>query len=189
MIGVTGSCRRHRPVLVDLVDRGERGPATAAALDHLALCADCERELTEMALTIAALRRAGNAYRALRVPDAGAEGVRVASALRPPAPTRRRPDWSRRLQLGGLLAGAGIAAMVVAPQIGLMPVRQITDPAPASRPAAAAMWQQAERRLAATPDPGTRAVLVLPPRYPEGLLRPWKEVPATDATTRELEPS
>ena len=29
----------------------------------------------------------------------------------------------------------------------------------------------------------------MPPRYPDGLIRPWKEVPATDATQRGPEPS
>jgi hypothetical protein len=47
-----------------------------------------------------------------------------------------------------------------------------------------------EHRLAVTPDTAPiAAVRSLPPRYPEGLLRPWKEVPTTDATARELEPS
>ena len=69
MIAADTACRRHRPVLVDLVDHGERGPATPAALDHLATCRPCERELTELALTIAALRRAGAAYR--RAADRG----------------------------------------------------------------------------------------------------------------------
>jgi hypothetical protein len=183
------SCRRHRPVLVDLVDRGERGPGTPAALDHLAVCGACERELTELALTIAALRRAGTAYRALRVPETAPAAARLVPAGRAQATPLRKPDWGRRLQLGSLLTSAGIAAMLVAPHVGLVPEPPITDAAPARKPAVVVPWQQAERRLAATPDPGSRAVLVLPPRYPEGLLRPWKEVPAPDASPRELEPS
>jgi hypothetical protein len=142
--------------------------------------------VTELALTIAALRRAGSAYRALHVPETAPA---VAPFARTLARARRGPDWGRRLQLGSLLTSAGIAAMLVAPHVGLMPERPIPEAAPATKPAAVITWQQAEQRLASTPDPGPRAVVVLPPRYPEGLVRPWKEVPATDASPRELEPS
>ena len=30
--------------------------------------------------------------------------------------------------------------------------------------------------------------MTVPPRYPEGLIRPWKEVPPTDAIPRERQP-
>lgn len=190
MSRVPGSpCSRHRPVLVDLIDRGERGPSTPAALDHLAVCRPCEREVTELALTIAALRRAGSAYRAIRVPEATPPIAGPGPAARSAAGSRRRPEWGRRLQLGGLLTSAGIAAMLVAPHVGLMPDGPIPGSAQATKPAAPITWQQAEQRLASTLDVGSRAVVVLPPRYPEGLVRPWKEVPATDAKPRELEPS
>ncbi len=181
------ACRRHRPVLVDLVDRGERGAGTPAALDHLAVCDPCEHEITELALTIAALRRAGIAYRALEVPDAPRPASVEVSAV-----PRRRP-WAWRLQLGGLVTSAALAALLVAPRVGPVPEEA---PVPASAPAPSGLagvvtWQAVEHRLAVSPDiaPLAAAVRSLPPRYPEGLTRPWKEVPATDAAARELEPS
>jgi hypothetical protein len=50
-------CSRHRPVLVDFVDRGEVRPETAAALDHLDRCASCMEVVESTMLTITALRR------------------------------------------------------------------------------------------------------------------------------------
>ncbi len=176
------ACRTHRQVLVDLVDHRERGAGTAAALDHLDMCESCEREITELALTIAALRRAGAAYRALAVPDAPRAAV-VARAAR----QRHRP-WSWRMQLSGLVTSAAIAALLVAPHVGLMPQRPAPDRPQV--PAGIVSWQAVEHRLAISPDVAPVAsVRSLPPRYPEGLTRPWKEVPSTDAAARELEPS
>jgi hypothetical protein len=171
-------------VLVDLVDRGERGSGTTAALDHLDVCAACEREITELALTIAALRRAGAAYRALAVPDRP-RVVAVGAAIAP-----RRRAWSWRMQLGGLMTSAAIAGLLVAPRVGLMPQRPAPERVP-QLPAAVISWQGVEHRLAISPDVAPLAVVrkSLPPRYPEGQTRPWKEVPPADATARELEPS
>jgi hypothetical protein len=187
VITAAAACRRHRPVLVDLVDHGERGPATPAALDHLATCRPCERELTELALTIAALRRAGAAYRRLPVAEASlpAASIVVTNAT---AISRGRRARDRAFHLGGLAASAGIAALLVAPHVGFVPPRAIPEAAPA-RPAAVVTWQQVENRLASSPDIPSVAVVILPPRYPEGRTRPWKEVPSSDATARELEPS
>jgi hypothetical protein len=171
-------------VLVDLVDHGERGPATASALDHLDTCRPCEREITELALTIAALRRAGAAYRSLAVPEAPRRAA-IAAASVP-----RRRAWSWRLQLGGLVTSAAIAALMVAPRVGVVPVRPVAAAPVPQHPARVVTWQAVEHRLAVTPDVAPVAtVRSLPPRYPEGLTRPWKEVPPTDAAARELEPS
>jgi len=174
----SGACRRHRPVLLDLVDGGERGPGTDDALDHLVTCAGCEREVTEVALTVAALRRAGTTWRAIPVP----------AMARPELPRRRSP-WAWRAHLGGLITSAGIAALLVAPQIGLVPAgpQPRTDAVPVRPPAAS--WYAAERRLAATPDvKSVPAVGTLPARYPDGRMRPWKEVNSSDATVRGLNP-
>jgi hypothetical protein len=55
--------------------------------------------------------------------------------------------------------------------------------------AKAAEWRVAEFRLASAPDrPSFAESGALPPRYPEGRTRPWKEVFPTDATPREFEP-
>jgi hypothetical protein len=183
MIGRRASCRHHRAALVDLVDRGERGPATAPALDHLAGCPTCERELTEIALTIVALRRTGHEVRRAPVPEVRADRVRrLAVAGRDP--------WRWRLQLGSLLTGTAIAALAVAPSVGVLPSDSSTPPLIPERSAAASAWQIAETQIAAAPDrPSFAEVVSLPPRYPEGLRRPWKEVFPTDATPHGLKPS
>jgi anti-sigma factor RsiW len=180
MTGRTATCRRYRRALEEFVDRGEHGPSTATALEHLSRCRTCEREMTELALTIAALRRAGRDLRAAPVPVIAPARV-AALTVRPRSP------WSFRLQLGSLVTGAAIAALVVLPQAGGLsrPVSDALSPAQAT----AAGWRVAEFRLAAAPDrPSFAAPSALPPRYPEGRTRPWKEVFPTDATPREFEP-
>lgn len=182
MIAQPAACRRHRPVLEALIERGERDPRTAGALDHLATCRSCEHELTELALTLAALRRVGREARRAPVPaPAPARVVALAAA-----PRRQPGRWAWRMQLGGLLAGAAIAALVVMPR-SLYPTQSLGD-APA-RPVVADPWRAAETRIAAAPDtPSMAAPSAVPPRYPEGLLRPWKEVFGSDVTPRELKP-
>ena len=181
MTALARACRPHRGVLEALVERGERGPGIAAALDHLESCATCERDLTELALTIAALRRAGRELRAVPVPQ--------------PAPTRvaalavpRRSGWSWRIQLGGLLTGAAIAALIVVPRAGGIPLTG--DGLDAARPVVTASWRLAEAHLARTPDTASFSArgMTVPPRYPDGLLRPWKEVPPSDAIPRDRQP-
>ena len=173
------ACRLHRDVLEGLVERGERGPGIAAALDHMEACATCERDLTELALTIAALRRAGRELRAEPVPVPAPARV---AALAAPRPNR----WSWRIQLGGLLTGAAIAALVAVPRTGT-PVATSTDSLPQARTTVIASWRAAEAHLALTPDtqPFSARETTFPPRYPDGLMRPWKEVPQTDAVSRD----
>ena len=119
----------------------------------------------------------------------------MAAPVPTPEPSRvtalavpRRTGWSLRLQLGGLLTGAAIAAIVVVPRAGTA-VRSTGDALEPTRPAVTAVWRLAESRIAAEPDnPSFSAASSLPPRYPEGLLRPWKEVSSTDATPRAFRP-
>jgi hypothetical protein len=176
---IARACRPHRPALEALVEHGERGPETPSALDHLGTCRTCERELTELALTVAALRHAGRELRAVPVPaPPSARIVALASA--------RRSPWSWRLQVGSLLTGAAIAALVVIPRMGPGTGGTITE---SIRPPVTAGWRMAESRIAAEPDiPSFSVPGAVPPRYPEGLLRPWKEVSPSDATPREFRP-
>ena len=144
MTALAHACRPHRGVLEALVERGERGPAIGAALDHLETCATCERDLTELALTVAALRRAGRELRAAPVPQPAP--ARVAALAVP-----RRTGWAWRMQLGGLLTGAAIAALIVVPRAGTgIPVS--SDALEPARPAVSASWRLAEAHLAMTPD-------------------------------------
>jgi hypothetical protein len=55
-----GACGRHRPALLDFVDRAEIGPGTDAALAHLDLCARCTTHLEKIVQTITALHRIGD---------------------------------------------------------------------------------------------------------------------------------
>jgi hypothetical protein len=107
---------------------------------------------------------------------------------RPVLPPRRSP-WAWRAQVGGLITSAGIAALLVAPQVGLLPSAPHREPGiTVARPPAAA-WQSAEQRIAASPDLGSLAAVgTVPPRYPDGRFRPWKEVTSQDATARGLGP-
>ena len=178
---LASACRPHRASLEALVAHGDRGPATAAALDHLSACDVCEHDLTELALTVAVLRRASRELLAAPVPSPTRSSV---AALTAP----RRTGWSLRLQLGGLITGAAIAALVVVPRTSTT-LRSTSDADESFRPAVTANWRLAESRIAAAPDkPSFSAVSTLPPRYPEGLLRPWKEVSSSDATPRAFRP-
>ena len=182
MTGLAHACRPHRGVLEALVERGERGPAIGAALDHLETCATCERDLTELALTVAALRRAGRELRAAPVPQPAP--ARVAALAVP-----RRTGWSWRMQLGGLLTGAAIAALIVVPRAGT-PIPVSSDALEPARPSVSASWRLAEAHLARTPDTASFSArgMTVPPRYPDGQIRPWKEVPQSDAIPRERQP-
>ena len=181
MIVPGSACRRHRTALIDFVDRRERGPRTPAALDHLARCERCEDDMAGYALTIVALRRAGRELATVPVP--------VVDVMRVIPPTPRPSGWLWRLQVGGLLTCAAIVGLVVLPR----PPSSTSPAAGAgldSRSAPAAAWRTAESRLAARPDVRPMAAVgSLPPRYPDGLTRPWKEVPATDASQRGPAPS
>ena len=135
--------------------------------------------MAEFALTIVALRRAGRELAAVPVP---------CGDIRAGRPRRRRvaSGWSWRLQVGSLLTCAAIVGLVIlphGPRVHLARRREPVRPIGASRRRLAIV---AESRLAARPDlRSVAAVGNLPPRYPDGLTRPWKEVPTTDATQRE----
>jgi hypothetical protein len=61
VIELSRSCERHRPLLVDFVDRGEVRSGTPAALAHLDRCDRCIDAIESTMLTITALRRLGAA--------------------------------------------------------------------------------------------------------------------------------
>lgn len=170
------ACRRHRNALIDFVDRRERSAGTPAALDHLARCERCESEMAEYALTIVALRRAGREIAAYAVPAA------TVARVVPRAP--RQSGWSWRMQVGGLLTGAAIVGLVILPR-GPMSAAYGDGSQSDSHTSRTSSWRLAESRLARTADVPSMSIPNLPPRYPDGLTRPWKEVPATDATPRE----
>jgi hypothetical protein len=65
------ACVVHRPVLIDFVEHRAIGPDSPAALDHLARCGTCERDLSEVAQTVIALRRLGEHAGAFEAPADG----------------------------------------------------------------------------------------------------------------------
>ena len=110
-----------------------------------AACDRCRDEVTELALTVAALRRAGaRATAPLPVPRRCPPGRRAAGAA-PPVGVARR-SWAASI------TSAGIAALLVVPppasgvaratgRRGARPARRVT-----------AHWRSAEQHIAAQPD-------------------------------------
>ena len=110
MIDLARACARHRPLLVDFVDRGEVQAGTGAALAHLDGCARCTDAIESTMLTIIALRRLGSEA-AIAEPRADAwPRLRV-----------RIEAWSRRPRVMSPVAGIAMSAALV---VGLvLPLR------------------------------------------------------------------
>lgn len=108
MIDLTGSCRRHRAVLTDFVDRGDLGASAEAALAHLDRCGRCVSELEATALTITALRRLG-ALMARQEPRPDAW-----PRLRSRIESREADGFRGRATRAGHLAGAALIGCLVA---------------------------------------------------------------------------
>ncbi len=120
-MGRRPACGRHRAALYDFVDRRESGPDTRAALDHLERCGACEVELTEVALTIHALRRA------LALPARATPGPDAWVHLRARVQRPVRGAWQGRSTLAGVLAGAGLVAALVGPAAVFRPSGTVQD--------------------------------------------------------------
>jgi anti-sigma factor RsiW len=123
------ACSGHRDVLLDFIDRRELGPRTDAALDHLARCRACERDLETTAMAVLALRRLHREARAVEPPADAWQQLRV-RVDRP-----RGPVWRWRTTLAGLALGAGLVGTIIAP---------------------VAMWSP---RVAYLQEPGTEATI------------------------------
>lgn len=109
MIEMTRSCSRHRPLLVDFVDRGEVRPGTAAALAHLDRCAHCTEAIEATILTITALRRLGDMARNVEPPDDAWPRLRARiQALGPRRPAVMSP-------IAGIAMSFAIVAVLIVP--------------------------------------------------------------------------
>jgi hypothetical protein len=121
-----GACERHGRALLEFVDGRAAGPATDAALRHLATCRSCERDVADTAQLVYGLRRLG--ARAARVqPREGGWG-RVMSRI------EGAPRWPRHLP------PVRIAGVVMAPLLALALAVPFIAPAapcvgPVDRPA------------------------------------------------------
>jgi hypothetical protein len=113
VIQLSSSCDRHRPLLVDFVDRGEVHPETPAALAHLDRCDRCTDAIESTVLTITALRRLGAAA-------VGAEpGVDAWPRLRARIERRQARRSAVMSPLTGIAMSFAIVALFVVPfQLG-----------------------------------------------------------------------
>ena len=93
-MGRSTGCSAHRTALAAFVEQSERGPATDVAFEHLDRCRRCQAELTELLLTVHAVRRT--------LAEAGC-GRPTARCLGPPAqpgPGARRQRLGHALHAG-----------------------------------------------------------------------------------------
>jgi hypothetical protein len=103
VIDLGRSCNKHRPVLVDFVDRGEVRPETGAALAHLDRCQRCTEAIESTMLTITALRRIGDEAGALEPAADAWPRLRI-----------RIEAWPRRPALTSPLLGVAMSFAIVA---------------------------------------------------------------------------
>ncbi len=124
----THACTTHRAILLDFVDRGERGPLTPAAFDHVDRCPACRHELEAIALTITALRRLA-AETAGKDPSPAA-WMRLRRRLEPPRVSRSQV----RATIAGLVTSAALVGALVGVQTWRPPrLGDSTDLSPFSR--------------------------------------------------------
>ena len=180
-------CADHRAALLDFIDRAERGPDTARALAHLDHCRSCERDLAEVALAIAALRRIGRDVAAVE-PSADAWLRLVGRISRPVDP------WRWRTRIGGMLTSTLLVAVLVAPATLGVPGRLSNVPEPVPL---AELRREAEYlhsiHLAELSDPAVphTAESIPDPYAPEFGLAPHaarKEVPSAKPASRPVKP-
>ena len=178
-------CADHRAVLLDWVDRRGTGAGTRRALDHLARCTACERELAGVALAIVALRRMEAGLQAIEPPpDAW---LRLRARLERPV-----DPWRWRASLGGLATSAMLVGVLVLP---------VTLGGPAGPPQAPTMPGAIAQQLRETdylagvrdgslpPTPRlTRDAGGVPRDYPDEIDEVRKEVPSDRLTGRPPEP-
>jgi hypothetical protein len=103
-------CQRHRPALVDFIDRGEVvEPATGLALAHLDRCDRCTAELESTVQAITALRRLGDDIAHLE-PAADA-WPRLRARLERWRPLR----WTVMSPSVGMVMSVALVAVLIAP--------------------------------------------------------------------------
>jgi len=109
------ACSVHRPALIDFVERHAYGQDSAAALDHLARCGRCERDLTEVAQTVYALRRLGERASMVEAPPDGWSTLRE----RLERSQRAADVTARRLRrgFGSAFVSIAVVALVAIPSL------------------------------------------------------------------------
>jgi len=193
VIDLRGGCRRHRPALIDFVDRGEIGDGTASALAHLDRCDRCTSELEATVLTITALRRIGD--EAARTEPLADAWPRLRARL-----DRWRPlRWAVMSPTTGMVMSVALVAMLVAP-LNMGGVGPEADPtmAPTDRSPQALLERRAELKYISTmtrkgtfPAPASieRSTGAVPQKGPDGIRPQRKEVSPVAPSERPIEPS
>jgi hypothetical protein len=110
VIDLNRTCSRHRPILMDFIDRGEIHPATGAALAHLDRCARCTEVIEGTVLTITALRRLGADAARVEPPEDAWPRLRA-----------RIRQWHRRPAMMSPIAGIAMSFALVA--VLVLPIR------------------------------------------------------------------
>ena len=181
------SCSRYRRLLVEFVDRGEIGPATADALAHLERCPRCTESIESTVLAITALRRLGNDLEAVEPSTDAWPRLRA-----------RITGWRRPVVMSPL---AGVAMSVAIVMVLVLPfrlggggeLRWSDSAAPTVRPATgiadhkveAAYLAASRRQPLAGPVAATGS---LPMNIPEEVLQARKEVHSAKPSWRSTQP-
>jgi len=166
------ACSIHRAALVDFVDRRDRESVPRAALAHLERCSECEFELTDLALTVAALRRLADDVAAVE------PSTEAWPAVLARIDGRRSVEVHRPSLFGSLLIRVGFAGALVAAVLAIVLGGQL---APRGGPPIAAIPNeprgQAALALEVTIDRGRRPV------------RPVEVIEATTITSAAITPA
>ncbi len=112
----TPPCAAHRDALVEFAACRTAGPAVRRALDHVAHCERCERELATTTLLVHALRRLH--AESLRAEPAADGWTRLQERL---AVARRRPSLLLS-GIPGLLVAVGLCGVLGGPLVVSEPV-------------------------------------------------------------------
>jgi predicted anti-sigma-YlaC factor YlaD len=145
------ACVIYRPALLDFVERRALGPESPAALDHLARCERCERDLSEVAQTIIALRRLGERARQVEAPADGWPSLRD----RLERSQRAADEAARRLRraFGSAIVGIAVVAFVAVTSLTGTVTTGLVD-----RPAIASGARLATTTVARRYDPFAQAL-------------------------------
>jgi hypothetical protein len=141
-MGRSTGCSSHRAALGTFVERAERGPATAAALDHLERCRRCEAELAETLLTIHALRRMLDPARVADPPPDGWDRLRGRVA------TPVHHAVGVRTSLAALAVSAGLVAALIGP-VAVFRTIDAVEQEPGAAPAVVSARTTADQRAEA----------------------------------------
>jgi hypothetical protein len=119
------ACVVHRPALIDFVERRALGPESPAALDHLARCGRCERDLTAVAQTVIALRRLGAYAGTVQAPIDGWPTLRE----RLERSQRAADEAARRFRraFGGAIVAIAVVVLVAVPSLTGTVTRGLDD--------------------------------------------------------------